>query len=406
MKTFREPFPFFRKTWYTAEKDGREAAPIKEKTFNRILLGAFAFVLAALTVLLPLAFGIGSPRLSAAEPRTVLTPEPEAGEDDVKIATPVPTPVHIIETPTPYYPRTAVNLLVNGTPIFAVDSRDAADRLVHLYLEECAFENMEHNEILLKASVDAELATVPYDGSVEYCEFDDALNRLRKNRSLIPVHRTVERAVITVTPFESHAETSRLLPEGTRIFRRVGVSARRLALSETLYLDGMASSDTETLNVQVLTAVDQRVLTGTVRVAAVTVDPYFGHRGPDAPSLSFRYPIRGTLSGYFGPDGDAMHYGVDFTAAPGTRVVAPESGTVVFAGERKGYGPVIEIRHENGFISRLSPVRTGLLLEQHVSAGDTVGTLPEIERSTTATLHYELLIDGVPYNPMFYLPEQ
>jgi murein DD-endopeptidase MepM/ murein hydrolase activator NlpD len=385
--------------------DGREAAPIKEKTLNRILLGAFAFALAALAVLLPLAFKAGRPRLSLAEPRVILTPEPEAGEDAVKIATPVPTPVHIIETPTPYYPRTAVNLLVNGTPIFAVDSREAAEQLVHLYLEECAFENMERNEVLLKAAIDAELSTAPYDGSVEYCEFDAALQRLRKNRSLIPVHRTVERAVISVTPFETHAETSKILPEGTRVFRRIGVSARRLTLSETLYLDGMASSDTETLNVQVLTAIDERVLTGTVRLAAVTNDPYFGHRGPDAPALSFRYPIRGTLTSYFGPDGSAMRYGVDFTAAPGTRVVAPESGTIVFVGERRGYGPVVEIRHENGFISRLSPVRTGLLLEQHVAAGDPIGTLPEIERSTTATLHYELLIDGIPYNPMFYLPE-
>ena len=362
-------------------------------------------MLAALAVLLPLVFKKGSPRLSAAEPRTVLTPEPEAGEDAVRIATPVPTPVHIIETPTPYYPRTAVNLLVNGTPIFAVDSRDAAERLVHLYLEECAYENVGPNEVLLKAAIDAELATVPYDGSVEYCEFDDALNRLRKNRSLIPVHRTVERAVVTVTPFETHAENSKLLPEGTRVFRRIGVAARRLALSETLYLDGMASSDTETLNVQLLTAIDQRVLNGTVRIDAVVTDPYFGHSGPDAPSLTFRYPVRGTLTGYFGPAGGVMHWGIDFTAAPGARVVAPEAGTVVFVGERKGYGPVVEIRHENGFVSRLSPVRTGLLLEQHVAAGDPIGVLPEIERSTTATLHYELLIEGVPYNPMFYLPE-
>ncbi|MBR0507978.1 MAG: M23 family metallopeptidase [Clostridia bacterium] len=364
-------------------------------------------MLVALVVLLPLVFGKGAPKLSAAEPRVIITPEPKAEEDAVKIATPVPTPVHIIETATPYLPRSAVNLLVNGTPIFAVDSREAAEQLVHLYLNECAFENLEDNAVLLKAAIDAELSTVPADGSVEYCEFDVALNRLRKNRSLIPVHRTVERAVITVTPFDTRVETTKLLPEGTRIFRRIGVAARSLSLSETLFIDGMASSDTETLNVQVLTASDERVLNGTVRIDAVITDPYYGHRGPDAPALSFRYPIRGALSGYFGPDGGVMRWGIDFTAAPGTRVFAPESGTIVFVGERKGYGPVVEIRHENGFISRLSPVRTqGLLLEQHVSAGDPIGVLPEIERSTTATLHYELLIDGVPYNPMLYLPEK
>lgn len=379
---------------------------MKEKTLNRILLGAFAFVLVLLAVLLPLAFGAGNPRLSAAEPRVIVTPEPETEEDAVKVSTPVPTPVHIIETPTPYFPRTAVNLCVNGTPIFAVDSREAAEQLVRRYLNECAYENLEANTVLLKAAVDAELSTVPADGSVEYCEFDVALNRLRKNRSLIPVHRTVERAVVTVTPFDTHVESSKLLPEGARIFRRIGVAARKLSLSETLYLDGMASSDTETLNVQLLTAVDERVQTGTIRIDAVTTDPYYGHRGPDAAPLSFRCPIRGTLASYYGPDGGVMHYGVDFSAAPGTRVLAPESGTIVFCGERKGYGFVVEIRHENGFVSRLSPVKTtDLLLEQHVSAGDPIGMLPEIERGATATLHYELLIDGVPYNPLLYLPE-
>jgi murein DD-endopeptidase MepM/ murein hydrolase activator NlpD len=380
---------------------------VKEKTLGRILLGGVAFVLVVLAVLLPATRGDAAPKLSAAEPRVILTPVPKPEEDAVKAATPVPTPVHIIETPTPYLPRSAVNLLVNGTPIFAVDSREAADRLVHLYLEECAYENMGENAVLLKAAVDAELSTVPADGSVEYCEFDVALNRLRKNRSLIPVHRTVERAVVSVTPYETHKETTKLLPEGSRIFRRIGVAARTLSLSETLYIDGMASSDAETLNVPVLTAVDARVLNGTVRIAAITTDATFGHRGPDAPSLSFRYPVRGTLSSFFGPAQGEMHYGVDFTAADGSRVFAPESGTVVFCGERPGYGPTVEIRHENGFISRLSPVKApDLMLEQHVSAGDPIGALPETENGASAALHYELLIDGIPYNPMFYLPEQ
>ena len=379
---------------------------MEEKKRARILLGGFACVLVLLAAVLLFTHAGGAPKLSLAESRVIITPEPKAEEDAVKVATPVPTPVHIIETPTPYFPRAAVNLLVNGTPIFAVDSREAADRLVHLYLEECAYEDAGEHTVLLKAAVDADLATVPADGSVEYCEFDAALNRLRKNRSLIPVHRTVERAVVSVEPFETRVETTKLLPEGTRIFRRIGVSARTLSLSETLYIDGMASSDTETLNVPVLTAVNARVLNGAVRIAAVTTDATFGHRGPEAPSLSFRYPVRGTLSSFFGPAQGEMHYGVDFTAAPGSRVFAPESGTIVFCGERPGYGFIVEIRHEKGFISRLSPVKApDLMLEQHVSAGDPIGALPDSETGAPVALHYELLIDGVPYNPMFYLPE-
>ena len=69
---------------------------------------------------------------------------------------------------------------------------------------------------------------------------------------------------------------------------------------------------------------------------------------------------------------------------------------------------MIEIRHEEGFVSRLSfgtkTVPTDLVLERHVKKGESVAVLPENEGAKESILHYELLIDGVPYNPLFYLP--
>ena len=118
--------------------------------------------------------------------------------------------------------------------------------------------------------------------------------------------------------------------------------------------------------------------------------------------------VRG-LHKCFGMQTGEMRYGVDFSAAPGTRILAPESGTVIFLGERPGYGYVIEIRHEDGFVSRLScgadPNIFDLVLERHVTKGETIAQLPQVEGVTESILHYELLIDGIPYNPLFYLPE-
>ena len=153
---------------------------MKENQKRWILLGSFLLVLAAVAVLLPLFFSDSKPRLSVSEPRTVITPTPKAEEESVRMRTPVPQPTQAVVTPRPVYPRSAVNLLVNGTPLFALDSREVAEQLVYLYLEECANENLDANAFLLTASIDAELATVPADGSVEYIEFDVALNKLRK----------------------------------------------------------------------------------------------------------------------------------------------------------------------------------------------------------------------------------
>jgi murein DD-endopeptidase MepM/ murein hydrolase activator NlpD len=133
-----------------------------------------------------------------------------------------------------------------------------------------------------------------------------------------------------------------------------------------------------------------------------------GKAGPKPASLSFVAPIRGKLTAYYGLQTGEMHYGVDYTAAPETRVVAPESGTVIFLGERPGLGFVIDIRHDEGFVSRIAvganTAVPGLLLEKHVNKGDVIAHLPATEGAKVSVLHYELLHDGVPYNPLFYLP--
>ena len=61
--------------------------------------------------------------------------------------------------------------------------------------------------------------------------------------------------------------------------------------------------------------------------------------------------------------------------------------------------------HGDGFVSRLTHLADVTLeLNQRVFAGDAVGKLAESERSgKKPRLHYELLVDGVPYNPLYYL---
>lgn len=385
---------------------------MKDGTKRLILIGSFALLLAAVAVVLSLRVRAVPPKLSLNEPRTVVTPEPKAEEDAVKVRTPAPTPTPVIKTPVPVYPQKAVNLLVNGTPLFALNSRELAEQLVKTYLDECAAENLSENTILLTAAIDAELSTLPADGSVEILEFDVALNKLRKNRSLIPVRRTVERVTVRSETPKAQTEFTKLLPSGSRMFRRYGVAARTLVFSELLYKDGLAVSEIETLNTPVQNGIARQTLVGTYQPAPAAdpsiADPLEGQPGPVPASLAFIAPLRGTITGYFGLATGKMRYGIDYTAAPGTKIVAPESGTVIFLGYRPGYGHVIEIRHDSGFVSRLSTDAHAAVpeteLEKHVNKGDVIGTLPQIETAAVSVLHYELLIDGIPYNPLFYLP--
>ena len=384
---------------------------MKESAKRWILIGSFTLATAALALVSSLR-PRSVPNRPAPEAEVTATPAPTAEEDSVAVRTPVPTPVR--PTPVPAYPPQAVNLLVNGAPLFALDSREIAEELIRTYFHECAYENIDRDSALRSASVEAELSTVPADGSVEYVAFDVALNKLRKNRSLIPVRRTVESVERTVGDAETQSENTRLLPIGSRMFLRCGVGSRTLVFSETHSKDGLAVSRTETLTMSVVAAVPRSILIGAYHYPAAgpldpdVLDPNEGMRGPVSETLSFAAPIEGELSACFGLRTGEMHYGVDWTAVPGTPVTAPESGTIVFLGERPGCGFVIEIRHEDGFLSRIcigsDTVDPEIRLDRHVVKGEQIAALPAVEGALTSTLHYELLIDGVPYNPLFYVP--
>jgi len=95
---------------------------------------------------------------------------------------------------------------------------------------------------------------------------------------------------------------------------------------------------------------------------------------------------------------------LEISNSAGTKIVAPGEGVVVYCGERGAYGFVVDIDHGNGFVSRLTHLTdVQVELNQRVFIGDAVGNLAESEDGGKPVLHYELIIDGIPYNPLFYI---
>ena len=77
----------------------------------------------------------------------------------------------------------------------------------------------------------------------------------------------------------------------------------------------------------------------------------------------------------------AGHRGVDLEirpAAEGAPVLAPEEGTVSFAGKVVNR-PVVSVKHPDGYISSFEPVRATLTAGDEVRAGETIGTLATYE---------------------------
>ena len=124
----------------------------------------------------------------------------------------------------------------------------------------------------------------------------------------------------------------------------------------------------------------------------------------------FAQPVEGArLSSVFGRrthpvfGNVRMHTGVDFAAARGTPVQSTAPGRVSFIGWRGGYGRVVEISHGSDTTTRyahLSAVPGDLAQGQRVAAGDVIGRVGATGTATGPNLHYEVLVDGRPTDPL------
>ncbi|MCK0129786.1 M23 family metallopeptidase [Erythrobacter sp. F6033] len=102
--------------------------------------------------------------------------------------------------------------------------------------------------------------------------------------------------------------------------------------------------------------------------------------------------------------GGAMHNGIDFKGAYGSPIYAAASGEVVFAGWKGGYGKTVEIKHENGLMTRYAHMsRLGVTVGQTVDAGATLGGLGNTGRSTGPHLHFEVRMNDRAINPRPFL---
>jgi len=96
----------------------------------------------------------------------------------------------------------------------------------------------------------------------------------------------------------------------------------------------------------------------------------------------------------------ALHAGVDFKAPYGAPIYATAPGTVTRAGWTGSYGRLVEIRHDNGVVTRYAhQSRVLVRVGQRVKAGQIIGRLGNTGRSTGPHLHYETRLHGRPVNP-------
>ena len=96
-----------------------------------------------------------------------------------------------------------------------------------------------------------------------------------------------------------------------------------------------------------------------------------------------------------------FHRGVDIAVSLGTPVYAGIRGIVTFAGKRGNYGNLVEIKGSDGIKVRYAHLsKINVVAGQRVSDGEKVAETGNTGMSTGPHLHYEIIVDESPVNPL------
>ena len=212
-----------------------------------------------------------------------------------------------------------------------------------------------------------------------------------------------------------NAQVVRLEALGSRLTRVAGVDDGEFDFSSPPALGGpeqpLEVSDRVQLAgiVSTLDALD-RQLADRSRQLNVLEDVLLNRRVQDEVLPQGRPVTGGYISSGFGNRTDpftgrlAFHQGVDFAGRAGADVSVVGSGIVIWSGPRPGYGELVEVNHGNGYVTRYAHLAGRL-----VAAGDTVerghviASVGRTGRATGHNLHFEVLRNGRPVNPLPYI---
>jgi len=104
------------------------------------------------------------------------------------------------------------------------------------------------------------------------------------------------------------------------------------------------------------------------------------------------------------PEVMQFHKGLDIAVPFGSDVKSAAQGTVIFAGQKGGYGNCIIVSHGNGLATLYGHLSEVLVTaNQKIKVGEVIAKSGNSGRSTGPHLHYEVHKNNTPVNPKLFL---
>ncbi|MGQ9558473.1 MAG: peptidoglycan DD-metalloendopeptidase family protein [Desulfurispora sp.] len=214
-------------------------------------------------------------------------------------------------------------------------------------------------------------------------------------KPLLTVVATSRQAVTEVIPPEVKVEKDKSLLLGDSKVKQPGKPGKKEAVYEVVRVNG-AVSQRQLVAERIIEQPQPRIIAKGSRLLLASRS-----RNGDA---RLAWPTVGSVVSPYGKRWGRMHEGVDISGGIGDPVVAAQSGTVIRAGWYSGYGKCVDIAHGDGVVTRYGHLsRISVSVGQYVEKGQLIGRVGNTGRSTGPHLHFEVIVNGTPRNPMRYL---
>lgn len=131
----------------------------------------------------------------------------------------------------------------------------------------------------------------------------------------------------------------------------------------------------------------------------------YSHRFGD---FALAWPVEKVdISQPYRPPRNKRHQGIDLRGPRGTPIYAAHSGRVIYAGQGfRGYGKLVMIEHGPVWASLYAHLNSIDVSEgDYVRIGEPIGRMGRTGRATGVHLHFELMKNKLPVDPLLYLPQ-
>ncbi len=284
-------------------------------------------------------------------------------------------------------------LTVNGKIIGGAENRKDVENLLVSILEK----NLSATSMSAKFHENTQIVQmfVPKGSVPDLTEMKKALTTKREDGTYLLNVETVEEVeYISPVAYPTQYVQDNTMLEGESSTLTPGTNGEAIVTEKMTMLDGN-KVNSEIKNTKILSNPSPAII-------AVGTVPRSRSKG------YYNWPIRGLLTSGFGYRnigmGGSFHYGIDIGVSRGASICAADGGTVIYSGFYSDYGYMIEIRHDNGDVTRYAHNTKNLVSAgDKVAQGDVIATAGDTGLADGVHLHFELVKSGVRVDPYPYL---